>query len=312
MIRTVLLGLTAASLLHSAVPTIAEAQRARQGLLSLEDARIFYEVVGSGGEPIVVLHGGPGLDHGYLQPGLDVLANRHEVIYFDQRGTGRSSAELDPGVINLDRFVDDVEQLRIALGHERITVLGHSFGALLALEYAFRHEESTRAVILMNPVEPGQRFAEATAERMASRMLAEDSLELSELRAREGFAARDAATLSQVYRVAFRQVMRDRSRIDDLSLELSGVTARNGQDVAALLGGSLGEVDWWDRVRTLQAPTLVLHGRYDGPPEAMARELADAVPVGTLAILDSGHFPYVEDRDGLVSAVSAFFTGLPR
>ena len=81
------------------------AQTSRQGLLSLEDGRIFYEVIGSGA-PIVVIHGGPGLDHNYLQPGLDILSSRNALVYYDQRGTGRSEATLAPDVVNLDAFVD--------------------------------------------------------------------------------------------------------------------------------------------------------------------------------------------------------------
>jgi len=292
-------------------PTEASAQRARQGLLSLEDARLFYEVMGTG-DPIIVVHGGPGLDHAYLRPGLDALANRNTVVYYDQRGTGRSTAELVESAINLDTFVDDIDALRQVLGYERVSVLGHSFGVLIAIEYAARHPENVRALILMNPVEPGSRFAEQTAQRQRSRVTVADSTELADLTSSEGFAARDPATLSQVYRVAFRQAFRDRDLIDQLDLDLASSTAKNGQDVAALLGASFGTVDWWDRLPGIEVPTLVLHGRYDTPPVQMSRELAEAFPDGSFEVLNSGHFPYLEDRSGLLSAISGFFAGLGR
>lgn len=292
-----------------AASSSVEAQRARQGMVSMDDARIFYEVVGTG-EPIIVVHGGPGLDHGYLQPGLDALANRHSLVYYDQRGTGRSSAALDSATVNIDTFVEDIDALRQTLGYERVSVLGHSFGALIALQYAFRHPDRVRGLILMNPVEPGTRHREATAERQQARQTAEDRAELSELTGSEAFASRDPATLSRVYRVAFRQLLKDRARISELELDLASETARNGQDVARLLGTSMGEVDWWDRLPSIEIPTLVLHGRYDAPPIDMSRELAEAFPTGTFEVLDAGHFPYVEDREGLLSAISSFFAGL--
>ncbi len=292
-------------------PVGAVAQRARQGLLSLEDARLFYEVLGTGA-PIIVVHGGPGLDHSYLQPGLDVLATRNTLVYYDQRGTGRSVAKLDAETINLAKFVDDIDALRQALGYEEITVLAHSFGALIGLEYALRYGDHLRALILMNPVEPGTRFGEAIAERQRSRVTPEDTAELEALRATEGFSARDPATLSQVYRVMFRQALRDRSRIDDLDLDLAPSTAQNGQDVAALLAGALGPIDWWDRLAEIETPTLVLHGRFDIPPIDMSLALAEALPVGSFQVLDSGHFPYLEDREGLLAAISGFFAGLGR
>jgi proline iminopeptidase len=289
------------------LPLPASSQETRQGFVSLDEARLFYEIVGSAGEPIVVVHGGPGLDHSYLRPGLDALAGRNTLIYYDQRGTGRSTAELEAEVINVDRFLHDIDALRQVFGHERVTVLGHSFGALVAIEYARRYPDETKALILMNPVEPGSRYRDATAERQRALRTPEDARELEELRASEGFEARDAATLSQVYRVSFRQLLRDRERVSDLELDLAPSTAKNGQDVARLLGSSMGAVDWWDRLEHIQAPTLVLHGRYDAPPLEMSQSLAEAFPVGTLQVLNTGHFPYVEDPQALLAAVSGFF-----
>ena len=309
MTRTTTYLVACSLVLTMLMPPMTAAQPARQGMVSLENARLFYEVIGNG-EPIIVVHGGPGLDHGYLQPGLDALASRHTLVYYDQRGTGRSAASLDSATINMDTFVEDIEALRQTLGFDRVSVMGHSFGGLIAMEYAFRHPETLRALILMNPVEPGTKYRQATVERQRRRQTAEDRQELEELTQSEAFAARDAATLSQVFRVSFRQVLKDRDRIFELELDLPSATAHNGQDVALLLGGSLGPIDWWGRIPEIQTPTLILHGRYDAPPIDMSRELAETFPVGTLEVLDAGHFPYLEDRDGLLSAVSGFFAGL--
>jgi proline iminopeptidase len=303
------LGTVALLAVLAGLPASGAAQEARQGLVSLDDARLFYEVVGSG-DPIIVVHGGPGLDHAYLRPGLDALATRHTLVYYDQRGTGRSSAELTPMAINLDAFVQDIDALRQVLGYDRVSVLGHSFGALIAIEYARRYPDETRALILMNPAEPGSRYRDQTAQRQRDRRRPEDGEELRVLRESEAFEARDPATLSQVYRIAFRQVLRDRAQINELSLDLATATARNGQDVAALLGASMGEVDWWDRLPTIETPTLVIQGRYDAPPPEMGQALAEAFPRGSYEVLNTGHFPYVEDRQALLSAVSGFFATL--
>jgi pimeloyl-ACP methyl ester carboxylesterase len=128
----------------------------------------------------------------------------------------------------------------------------------------------------------------------------------------EGFAARDPATLSQWYRVMFRQTLRDRARIGEIELDLPESTAKNGPDVTMLIGTSMGQLDWWDRLASIQTPTLVLHGRYDVMPYAMSQSLAAAFPAGRVVVLESGHFPYVEARDALLSAVSSFFVDLSR
>jgi proline iminopeptidase len=302
---------TALGLCAAMAPSPGHAQRARQGLLSLDNARIFYEALGSG-DPIIVVHGGPGLDHSYLRPGLDALAAQNTLIYYDQRGTGRSTAELEPSVINLDAFVEDIDALRLALGYDKVTVLAHSFGALIGLAYAERHPSATRALILMNPVEPGTRFKDQQEERRLAARTVEDSTDLATLTSSEGFAAHDPGTVSEVYRVLFRETLRDRSRISELDLDLAETTAKNGGEVARLLGESMGEVDWWDRLPGIVVPTLVLHGRYDLVPVEMSRALVQALPFGRLAVLNSGHFPYVEDRDAMLSAISSFFVDLSR
>lgn len=288
------------------------AGQSRQGMLSLPAGRLFYEAVGSG-DPIVVVHGGPGLDHNYLRPGLDVLAASHTLIYYDQRGTGRSDFPLDSATINLDAFVQDIDELRTALGYDQITVLGHSFGGLIALAYAHAHPESTRALILMDSAEPGHRFAEATARRQAAERTEADSAEIAAARADPGFLTRDPAVMSRIYRAAFRGTMRVPRRVDDLKLDLSERTAHNGPDVAALLGGSMGaDFDWWGWLGEVTVPTLVIQGRYDVPPLEMGQELAAALGNGRLVTLESGHFPYIEDPQGLAEAVAAFLTDSTR
>lgn len=303
------LGAGAVLLTLSVAPAVVGAQ-VRQGLLSLEEGRLFYEVVGSG-DPIFVVHGGPGLDHDYLRPGLDVLAASHALVYYDQRGTGRSDVPLSEATINLDAFVQDIEELRQALGYDRITVLGHSFGALLALAYARAHPEEVRALILMDSAEPGNRWAEETARRQAAARTPADSATLARLIGSPGYQARDRATMSEIQRTAYRGTMHYPDRVNELRLDLSERTAKNGQEVARLLGTSVGTpLDWWGWLGELPMPTLVLHGRYEPAPVAMARALAEALPAGRFVALDSGHFPYIEDPQGLTRAVSGFLATL--
>ncbi len=189
-------------------------------------------------------------------------------------------------------------------------MLGHSFGGLIALAYARAHPDAVRALILMDTAEPGSRFAAETARRQAAARTAADSTELARLMASPGFAARDRDTMSRIYRTAFRGTMHVPDLVDELDLDLSARTAKNGAEVARLLGTSMGTVDWWDGLAGLTMPVLVLHGRWEPAPVAMARALAESLPRGRFVLLDSGHFPYVEDPQGLAEAVSGFLAGV--
>lgn len=301
--RGIALGVALAVLLTG--PVGGQTLPTRQGLITLDSAQLFYEVVGTG-DPIIVIHGGPGLDHNYLRPGLDVLASSHALVYYDQLGTGMSTAVLDSATINFNAFVNDVDTLRAALGYDSVTVLAHSWGALIGLAYAQRYPDRVRALILMDPVEPGSRWKAETEQRLAAARTPADSAELATLESSDGFKARDPATVSAVYRLMFRPEFHDPARESALNLDLSRATAQNGPKVDSLLEASMGDIDWWDRLSSIQTPTLVLHGRYDITPLAMAQALADSLPNGQLKVLDSGHFPYIEDAPGLTSAVSVF------
>ena len=106
--------------------------------------------IGSG-RPVIVLHGGPDFDHSYLLPDLDRLSNSYRLIYYDQRGRGRSAAGVRPEDVTLASEIADLETIREHFSLDSMILLGHSWGTVLALEYARRHPERVSHLILMNP-----------------------------------------------------------------------------------------------------------------------------------------------------------------
>ena len=101
-------------------------------------ASLYSREIGQG-QPIIVLHGGPDFDHGYLLPDLDRLADAFRLIYYDQRGRGRSADHVRPEDVTLASDVDDLDKVRQHFRLDSPALLGHSWGAVLALEYALRH-----------------------------------------------------------------------------------------------------------------------------------------------------------------------------
>jgi pimeloyl-ACP methyl ester carboxylesterase len=96
---------------------------------------LFVEDLGGNGLPLIVLHGGPGLDHTHLRPWLDPLGDDFRLLYVDERGQGRSE-RVDPETLSLEVFARDVDLLAEALGLERFALLGHSFGAIVTTWHA--------------------------------------------------------------------------------------------------------------------------------------------------------------------------------
>ena len=108
---------------------------------------IHYEICGEG-VPVLVMHGGLGLDHQYLRPALDDLAGSAELVFYDHRGNGRSAPVEDWDHVTLESLADDADALRRALGFDRFVLYGHSYGGFVAITYALRHQQRLSGLIL--------------------------------------------------------------------------------------------------------------------------------------------------------------------
>lgn len=118
------------------------------GRIAVRDTELYVDVEGQG-PPVLVMHGGLGVDHTCFRPWLDPLGDTASLIYYDHRGNGRSARPpLDE--FDHDTWVEDADALRAAMGHEKVVVLGHSYGGFLALRYALAHPDRVRGLILLS------------------------------------------------------------------------------------------------------------------------------------------------------------------
>ena len=127
-----------------------ENNNVREASIPAGNADLYSRDIGDG-LPVIVLHGGPDFDHSYLRPDLDRLSGSLRLIYYDQRGRGRSAAGVRAEDVTLESEIADLETIR---QHDQLgatAVLGHSWGAVLALEYAIRHPDRVSHLLLMNP-----------------------------------------------------------------------------------------------------------------------------------------------------------------
>ena len=278
------------------------------GSLSVYQAELFYQKVGVG-DPVVVVHGGPGLDHSYLRPWFGPLAETHEVIFYDQRGLGASDAVLDAASISMERYLTDLDRVRERVAdRERVTLLAHSWGAIPALLYALERPERLAGLILVSPVEPGSRFREQTDANQRARLDSADVAAMDSIRGTPAFAARDTAAVNGLFFHAFRGTFAKEAVADSLlRLTLHERTARQGTRVATLLMTPLQGLDFWDRLPDVSIPVLIAHGDRDPIPLEMVEALHEALPDSRLAPIEgAGHFPFIEQPGLFWPAVRTF------
>ena len=178
---------------------------ASEGLIPLEKASLFFREIGQG-PPIIVLHGGPDFDHDYLLPDIDRLANAFRLIYYDQRGRGRSSGEVRPEDVSLASDLKDLDRVREHFQLESTAVLGHSWGAILALEYALRHPTRVSHLILMNPA-PASARDRAISREAYSQKLGADMDRQAEITAGPAYKQGDPAAVAARYRLHFKHAL---------------------------------------------------------------------------------------------------------
>ena len=283
------------------------AARLHEGFAPVAGAELYYREVGEG-QPLAVIHGGPDFDHTYLLPDLDRLADGYRLVYYDQRGRGRSRGKLNLDDIHIDKYVDDLEGLRRHLGLESIALLGHSWGAIVAMHYALRHPERASHLVLMNSA-PASHADLLLMREERLRRHALHQKKLTELM--PGYARGDPDDVAEYYRVDFGTTFRRMGDLQRLNLKWSRKDIQSGRAIEGRLAQGLIWSEGYTLLPALaavRAPTLVLHGDYDFIPIECAEHIAQAIPGARLAVLpDSGHFSYIDAPDQVRHALDRFF-----
>ncbi len=269
------------------------APAAKEGFVKVNGTELYYHVIGEGA-PILVLHGGPGLNHTYFLPQMEGLAKHCKLIFFDQRATGRSSMDVDTGSVNLANAVEDIEGMRKAFDLGEMNLLGHSTGGLLAMEYAIKHPDHLRSLILVTTTAASSELRMKAFYNMQERTTREDSIGQEEMQQSEGFKKREPAAMSKFFRYLFGSNFYDHKFADSLTLQFDTNYARSAK-LSRGLNRDLNHYDIHDSLKNITCPTLIVETDYDrNLPESMDKIHAHIANSKIALIKHSGHFPFIE------------------
>jgi proline iminopeptidase len=283
-------------------------RRNEQGQLDVPGGRIFYRRLHGGEDlPLLVLHGGPGFTHDYLEP-LESLADRRDVVFFDQLGAGRSDRPADERLWNIERFVGEVDSVRAALGLDRMHLLGQSWGGCLAATYALTHQDRVASLVLASPLISVPRWLEDAAHLRAA--LPQDvraTLDRHEASQTTGCPEYAAATLF-FYK---RHFCRLDPWPDPLERTFAGMSAEVYETMWGptefLCTGNLEGYDLTPRLDDIRVPTLFTCGRHDeATPEAM-EDIRQLIPGAELLVFEeSSHTAHLEETARYLVEVGSF------
>jgi len=267
------------------------------------------------GTPVIVLHGGPDFDHGYLLPELDRLSDAFRLLYYDQRGRGRSAEDVRPDEVTLASDLDDIDRIGRYYKLDAIGLLGHSWGAVLALEYALRNPTRVSQLVLMNPapvsISDLASVRKAYVERLGAAMDRQRAIMAS-----AAYQAGEPETVAARYRIHFQpslkraedyEKMMARMRAGFISQGKDGIVrARAVEDRLMRDTWNLPGYDLLPKLARLAIPTLVIAGDHDFMVGA-AERIARAIPRAKLVtVKDCGHFAFLECAGEVRNALDSF------
>ena len=281
----------------------------REGYIPVPGGRIWYEIngAGQGNIPLVVLQGGPGMPHGYMQP-LEILADERPVIFYDQLGAGKADKPTDPFLWTVERYVEELTLVWQGLKLEQAHIIGHSWGGMLATDYALTKPRGLVSLILDNsPLSIPCRVRDVATCRAA---LPDDVKAVLDKHETAG------TTNSEEYQAAamlFYQ--RHYCRLSPWPDVFVNGFAEVNQDVMNTMcgpseftySGNLKDYDRTGRLHEIVVPTLFLSGRYGLVPPHTSAWFQSLLPGSGLVVFEeSAELLFLEEPEHYFQVVRDF------
>lgn len=281
----------------------------REMLVQVKGTKIYCRVIGSG-EPIVIVHGGPGMEHTYFLPQLLSLASKYRLIFYDQRGSGRSPVDVDPSSMNMNQFVEDLDSIRAFFKIDKMNLMGHSFGGLIAMRYAVKYPDRLQRLMLINPSPQTSYWRDSSFSMMELRDDEKTTKEKKEILASAEFKNSTPETVSRYFKLLLKNSFFHPEYIDSLTLIFRPNYVKTRELMNSLYKDStLITYDLTAELKKVKCRTLLCGAEADFVPPEANEQLHKALKNSEYYLFEScGHFPFVESKDEFERVVIKFMT----
>lgn len=291
----------------------------QEGFVDANGLMIYYKILGRG-QPLMIVHGGPGASHDYFLPYLLPLARHYKLIFIDERGSGRSQKLEDASGYTIENMVEDVEAVRLALGLGEISLLGHSYGGALAQAYALKYQRNLSHLILGSTWSSTKALNEIFV-RMKQNMPPELRDRIDKLEA-EGLFGHgndyEKNRYTSQYMIAawgegyFPYVYHNRADpnydpVDNGKMSWDLYREMWGEHGEFIVDGNLKSVEYTERLSSIKVPTLILVGEHDECDPSLSQVMHGRIAGSKMVVLPkSGHMTFVDQPAMFEKAVEAF------
>ena len=270
---------------------------------------------------VLLLHGGPGATHDYFEACDSFLPEAGvEYYYYDQLGSGRSDRPEDDSLWDLDRFIDEVDQVReaLGLGADNLVILGHSWGGILAMEYAIRHSDRLKGVVISNMMSSAPAYSRYAKEVLLPQVDADQLAEIRAIEAERDFAnPRYMELLVEAYYVHHILRMPPEQWPEPVNYAFANINQacyikmQGPSELGMWPEATLANWDRTEDLKDIAVPALVLGGRYDTMDPTFLEMMATKIPQGSSFICPEGsHMALYDDQEAYFGALLEFLKGL--
>ncbi len=307
----------------AAAPAASNVYRMEEGFVDAHGVLIYYKIIGRGA-PLMIVHGGPGASHDYLLPYLLPLARTSRLIFIDERGSGRSEKLEDASQYTVENMVEDVEAVRQALHLGKISLLGHSYGGVLAQAYAFKYQQNLTHLILGSTFYSTSEMNKVLAEQKNA-MPPDELAKLNDLEKAGLFGKGKDWEKNRYPEDYARLAWGDgyfpflyQHRPDPNYDPLSGNTTTAwdlyremwGSHGEFVIDGNLKSVEYLNKLSNIKVPTLVICGDHDESNPRLSRTMHEKIAGSKLVIVpQSGHMAFVDQPNIYIQSVGDFLAG---
>lgn len=304
-------------------PAAANVYRMEEGFVDAHGVLIYYKIIGRG-VPLMIVHGGPGVSHDYLLPYLLPLARNNQLIFIDERGSGRSEKLEDTSQYTVENMVEDVENVRQALHLGKMSLLGHSYGGVLAQAYAFKYQQNLTHLILGGTFYSTTEMNKVLAEEKQS--MPPEALAKLQALEKAGLFGKGKNWEKGRYPDEYAKLAWGdgyfpflyQRRPDPNYDPVAGNTTSSwdlyremwGSDGEFVIDGNLKSVEYLDKLSGIHVPTLVICGDHDESNPRLSRTMHEKIPGSKLAIMpQSSHMAFVDQPNLYIETVADFLKG---
>lgn len=280
-----------------------------EGYKNVNGVNHFYKIVGQG-ETFILLHGGPGSFHDELYLFFLNFAENHKVIFYDQRGNGKSVLnKIDSTTFNEELMVEDLEALRKEFGLEKLNIIGHSWGGLLAMYYAVKYPNNLKRLILADAAPVNPELLMKSYEKLVSMYDSTDWVYIQKLWKSDEYLAGNPKVHNEALRIGEGTVMANKDVIDDFmkAAAFNNITAKNAVAINPLATKIKLRVNVQDNLSKIQCPTLIISGEEDFIVLEAPQLVKQLIPNSEIAIIEgAGHYPHIEKKELFFNVLNDF------